>query len=98
MKYKKDGKTIEASPKAFRVIYAAQGYVPVADQAAVPAPGAGMQGEDMKPEGADVPSETAKNLEDMTVAELKTMAKGKGLEGVSALNKGELLEVLKGAV
>lgn len=45
-----------------------------------------------KPDNADKP------LEDMTVAELKVLAKEKGLEGVSALNKEDLLAVLKEVV
>lgn len=45
-----------------------------------------------KPDKADEP------LEDMTVAELKVLAKEKGLEGVSALNKEDLLAVLKEVV
>ena len=39
---------------------------------------------------------TEKSLEDMSVAELKTKAKEAGHSGVSSLNKGELLELLKG--
>lgn len=37
-------------------------------------------------------------LEQMTVAELKVLAKGKDITGVSSLTKEELLEVLKGVV
>jgi hypothetical protein len=36
-----------------------------------------------------------KNLEDMTVPELKALAKGKGIEGSSSLNREDLLSVLK---
>ena len=45
-----------------------------------------------KPDKADKP------LEDMTVTELKALAKEKGLEGISALNKEDLLAVLKDVV
>ena len=34
----------------------------------------------------------------MNIADLKAMAKGKGLEGYSSLNKEELLAVLKDVV
>ena len=38
---------------------------------------------------------TEKSLDEMTVEELKTLAKEKGLTGVSALAKKDLLEILK---
>ena len=37
-----------------------------------------------------------KNIEDMTVEELKALAKEKGLTGVSSLAKADLLAILKG--
>ena len=44
-----------------------------------------------------VPEEkTGKNIEDMTVEELKALAKEKGLTGVSSLAKADLLAILKG--
>lgn len=36
-----------------------------------------------------------KNLEDMTVPELKALAKEKGIDGFSSLNRDDLLSVLK---
>lgn len=85
MKYRKDGKEIEASPKAFRLIYAAQGYVPVDTKA--------------EPDGAETEKpEKPRELDEMTVPELKALAKEKGLEGTSGLNKEELLSVLKDVV
>lgn len=41
------------------------------------------------------PTEPEKNLEDMTVPELKALAKEKGIEGASSLGKEDLLAVLK---
>lgn len=41
------------------------------------------------------PPEPEKNLEDMTVPELKALAKEKGIEGASSLGKEDLLAVLK---
>jgi hypothetical protein len=45
--------------------------------------------------GAEAHIEPGKKLEDMTVPELKNLAKEKGIEGSSSLNKGDLLSVLK---
>lgn len=39
--------------------------------------------------------ESGKNLEDMTVSELKALAKEKGIDGTSSLAKEDLLAVLK---
>ena len=51
--------------------------------------------EDVKLDAA--PEEKAgKNIEDMTVEELKSLAKEKGLTGVSSLAKADLLAILKG--
>lgn len=41
---------------------------------------------------------TEKKLDEMTVTELKKLAKEKGLKGCPSLSKEELLSVLKGAV
>lgn len=41
-------------------------------------------------------AEATKNIEEMTVEELKTLAKGRGLTGVSALAKQDLINILKG--
>lgn len=48
-------------------------------------------------ETEDSPSEekTLQNLEEFTVQELRELAKSKGLEGTSSLNKQQLIDVLK---
>lgn len=48
---------------------------------------------------ADVkPTEKKSELENMTAAELKSLAKEKGIEGAASLTKDELLAVLKDVV
>jgi hypothetical protein len=43
----------------------------------------------------ELPLTTEKDLEDMTVPELKALAKEKGIDGFSSLNRDDLLSVLK---
>ena len=40
-------------------------------------------------------SESTQNLEELTVQELRELAKTKGLEGTSSLNKQQLIDFLK---
>ena len=51
--------------------------------------------EDVKLDAASE-EKAGKNIEDMTVEELKSLAKEKGLTGVSSLAKADLLAILKG--
>lgn len=46
----------------------------------------------------EVQQELEKKLEDMNVTELKALAKEKGIDGTSSLNKEDLLAVLKDVV
>lgn len=45
---------------------------------------------------SDPDEKATKNIEEMTVEELKTLAKERGLTGVSALAKQDLIDILKG--
>ena len=49
-------------------------------------------------QGEGEPEAKSESLEEMTVSDLKAMAKEKGLEGYSGLSKAELLELLKDVV
>ena len=52
--------------------------------------------ETTSPKEESKPSEETKNIEEMTVEELKALAKERGLTGVSALAKRDLIDILKG--
>lgn len=83
MKYIKDEKVINASDKAYRLIYKEQGYIPLTQN----------DEDNQETDNQDQVPERA--MQDMTVVELKALAKESGLDGYSALTKEELLEVLK---
>jgi len=57
--------------------------------------GEAREAEPQKQAEPENPTEPEKNLEDMTVPELKALAKDKGIEGASSLGKEDLLAVLK---
>ena len=57
--------------------------------------GESKESEPEKQSGSENPLEPEKSLEDMTVPELKALAKEKGIEGASSLGKEDLLAVLK---
>ena len=86
MKYIRDDKIIEASPKAYRTIYKEQGYIPYE----VP--------EETEKEGQEEDNAEIPDLDDMKMDELKALAKEKGIKGFSSLTKDELLAVLKGVI
>lgn len=66
-----------------------------------------LETEEIPPDSAEDNSETEdspseeetpevkQNLEELTVQELRELAKSKGLEGTSSLNKQQLIDVLK---
>ena len=83
MKYQKNGKVITASEKAYKTIYQPQGYEPVCEK---------VEDETVDQNAVE---ERVTDLDEMTVEELKAVAKEKGIKGVSALKKEELLELLK---
>lgn len=88
MRCEKNGRMIKASDRTFRVVYRNQGYIP-----ARPPDAGGTEDE-------AVPGEKTgfgeKELNDMTIAELKETAKKKGLQGYSSLSRAELLELVGG--
>ena len=51
--------------------------------------------DDSETEDSPSEEETLQNLEELTVQELRELAKSKGLEGTSSLNKQQLIDVLK---
>lgn len=57
--------------------------------------GGAMEVEPEKQAEPENPPEPEKNLEDMTVPELKALAKEKEIEGASSLGKEDLMAVLK---
>ncbi|MDK2917293.1 MAG: hypothetical protein PWQ37_26 [Candidatus Petromonas sp.] len=65
-KYIKDDKVIEATERAYNLIYKSQGYKPIT------------------------------NYKEMTVAELKDLAKAKDIEGYYDMKKDELIAALEG--
>ena len=57
-----------------------------------------LETEEIPSDSAEDNSETPEakqNLEELTVQELRELAKSKGLEGTSSLNKQQLIDVLK---
>lgn len=48
-----------------------------------------------EPVEKEEPEEEMKDLSSMTVQELRAMAKARGVKGAAALNKEDLLEILK---
>ena len=83
MKYQKNGKVITASEKAYKTIYQPQGYEPVCET---------VEGKTVEQNAVE---ENATDFDKMTVEELRAFAKEKGITGVSALKKEELLVLLK---
>lgn len=55
-----------------------------------------ISGDSVKESLEECSTEASKNLEGMNLAELRTVAKEKGLSGYSSLSKEELLDILKG--
>ena len=51
---------------------------------------------DSKKESSEVAAEVSRDIDNMSLAELRAVAKEKGLSGYSSLSKDELLSILKG--
>ena len=80
------------SPKAFRLLYKAQGY-----EEMVKTPKVSEDTEEREETNSgDV--EIVKTLNQMKVEELKTLAKEHGIEGCSQLKKDALIEILKDVI
>jgi len=78
-KYSKGKRVIEATKRAFEVIYKAQGYK-----------------EHKETEEKAEVKLSREEFEELTVPELKDMARDADLSGYSSLNKGELIDLLVG--
>jgi hypothetical protein len=86
-KFVKNGKIIDATEKAFKVIYKDIGFEVYA------APKEKVDVEDVKEDGPV--EDIVSALNKLTKKELKDMAKDEGLTGYSKLKKEDLVDLLK---
>lgn len=87
--YEKDGKVITATQKAYDVLYKARGFVPYGEEKK-------EQEDEMKPDN-NKQNEGGERSElfDLTVDELKSMAKDMGIKGYTKMNEAELVAAIE---
>ena len=87
--YEKDGKVITATQKAYDVLYKGRGFVPYGEGEKVR--------EDVKKPDNSKQDESGERSElfDLTVDELKSMAKDMGIKGYTKMNEAELVAAIE---
>lgn len=95
--YEKDGKVITATQKAYDVLYKARGFVPYVEQETGEDEGnkqlQNQQQEQQPPD--DNQNGERSELFDLTVDELKSMAKDMGVKGYTKMNEAELVAAIE---
>ena len=87
--YEKDGKVITATRKAYDLLYKGRGFVPYEEGE--------KEQEDVKKPDNSKENESVERSElfDLTVDELKSMAKDMGIKGYTKMNEAELVAAIE---